>query len=372
MVRLRLAAGLAGRHVEENLMGIVRAHVASILGRRTAWAGAVALLAALAGPAQAAVTPTAVVVDPTFSALTPAATANYVAWEQNSAANPGSWNVRARLRSGVSSWQVNSSTSAGYNPSAVVGATDKIIYQQAGRTDSNLVFYDLVTKTRTKAPAKVDTSLWEYSGVASTGYVAFMRLTSTSRVLVLYNRSHDTATKIATVGKSCDCLRPTWVGTNHLVYQQCSATTFACTIRVLTIGGSTVNVPRGPAPYSTYGAAYDEATGNVYYINTTTYCGIFASVSRWNVSGASSPEVIVDFSEGIDGNQASLGPDQSTPTDTDLLYSQFDCISSDSDIWQLASVNTIPGAGPGALGLLAPSAGRPSLPPRLGGSPPAG
>ena len=234
-------------------MGVVRSHVASILAKRTAWAGAAALLALLAGPAQAAVTPTAVVVDPSFAAYTPTATATDVAWEQNSAANPGSWNVRARSRSGGASWQVNSVGSAGYNPSAVVGGTDTIIYQQAGSRDSNLLFYNLVTKTRKKAPAKVDSPLWEYYPEASTKYIAFMRLNSTSRLLLLYNRSHDSITKIASVKKSCNfCLQPTFVGASHLVYNQCSASTYACTIRVLTIGGSSVNVPRQPAPHSTW------------------------------------------------------------------------------------------------------------------------
>jgi hypothetical protein len=360
--------------VEENQMGVVRSHVASILAKRTAWAGAAALLALLAGPAQAATpTPTAVVVDPSFAAYTPTATATDVAWEQNSAANPGSWNVRARSRSGGASWQVNSVGSAGYNPSAVVGGTDTIIYQQAGSRDSNLLFYNLVTKTRKKAPAKVDSPLWEYYPEASTKYIAFMRLNSTSRLLLLYNRSHDSITKIASVKKSCNfCLQPTFVGASHLVYTQCSASTFACTIRVLTIGGSSINVPRQPAPHSTWGATYDESTGDVYYVNSTTWCGLFASVDRWNVSGASSPEVIVDFTEGIDGGSTALAPDQAVPGDTDLLYSQYDCISGDSDIWQLASVNTFAGTNPGALGQLSPSAGRRALPPRPGGSPPAG
>jgi hypothetical protein len=198
-----------------------------------------------------------------------------------------------------------------------------------------------------------------------------MRLNSKSRVLLLYKRSSGSVTKIASVNKSCDCLSPTFVGASHLVYDQCSPSTYACTTRVLTIGGSSVKVPRQPAPYSTYGSTYDESTGDVYFINTTTFCGLFASVDRWNVSGAAAPEVIVDFPEGTDGNSASLAPDP-TPGDTDLLYSQYDCIAGDSDIWQVASVNTFAGTNPGALGLLSPSAGRPSLPPRSGGSPPAG
>ncbi|HET6849750.1 MAG TPA: hypothetical protein VFH74_12870 [Gaiellales bacterium] len=353
-------------------MRVVPSHVRDVLGKRAAWAGAIALLALAGGPAQAAVTSTPLIVDPSSSALTPAATATQLAWEQNSAANPSHWDVRARNRAGGASWKVNGGTSSGYNPSVVQGTANTIIYQQAGRTDSNLVYYNLSTKTRTKLPDKVDSPLWEYDGVASTSYVAFMRYTSTSRVLLLYKRSSGRITEITSIKRGCDCLRPTWVGSSHLVYEQCSASTFACTIRVLTIGGSAVKVPRGAAPYDTYGGVLDEATGDLYFVNSTTYCGIFASVSRWNVSGSSAPEVIVDFPEGIDGNNLSLAPDQSVGGDSDLLYSQYDCIANDSDVYEVDSVNQIAGAHPPSLPRASGSGGRLSAPARLGGSPPAG
>jgi len=85
----------------------------------------------------------------------------------------------------------------------------------------------------------------------------------------------------------------------------------------------------------------DEATGDIYYIRTTTWCGLFVEIRRTNVSDLSTFTTIYDFPEGIDGNELSLAPDVLTPTDTDLLFSQYDCIKNDSDILEIDSVNAL-------------------------------
>jgi hypothetical protein len=46
-----------------------------------------------------------------------------------------------------------------------------------------------------------------------------------------------------------------------------------------------------------------------------------------------------DLPEGIDGNSLSLAPDATVPTDEDLLYSQYDCLTDNSDNYQMESVN---------------------------------
>jgi hypothetical protein len=212
-------------------------------------------------------------------------------------------------------------------------------YQQAGRS-SNLYYFNMTTHVRSPLVVQVNTPAWEYTPVGSKRYVAFMRLTSSSRNLVLYDKATRVGHRIATAAKSCDwCLYPTWVGASHLIYTQCSASNSTCQVRVLTIGSQTVTVPRGLAPYSNYSGSMDEATGNVYYIASTTWCGLFVSLSRWNVSGASAPASMYDLPEGIDGNALSLAPDATMPTDADLLFSQYDCLTDNSDNYQIESVN---------------------------------
>jgi hypothetical protein len=301
---------------------------------------AVGLIAASVSSALAVVTPVAVKNSPTVREFNPAATSQFLAWVQNSAANPSHYNVFAQARAGGIPWRVNASGTSGYASSPIAG-TENIIYQQAGTSNSDLYIYNLATKVRKKLPVKVDTALWEYEGVASSTYVAFMRVTSKARVLLLYKRSNGSVTQIATTTPGCgSCLSPSWVGANSLVYNTCSRTTQACNVKVYTVGGGTVTAPRNPAPYTNYGGSMDESTGNVYYISSTTWCGLFVSIDKWNKAGGPASS-IYDFPEGIDGNSTSLAPDVTTPGDTDLLFSQYDCIADDSDIYEIDSVNLL-------------------------------
>jgi hypothetical protein len=304
--------------------------------------GALALIVLTAIPSSAAnPTTTPVRTAPDIVELYPAAVAGYVAWEQNSVRSPNHFDVFAQPRSGGLRWKVNAPRTFGFGSSPVSG-TQAIIYQQAAGSASDLYQYNLSSKRRVKLPAKVNTAAWEYSGTASSSNIAFMRLTPTARVLWLYNRSTRRTTQIASIKPKCgSCLRPTWVGASHLLYQTCSAKTFGCQIRLWTKGVATRVVPNADgSPYSQYGGSMNEATGDVYYIRTTTWCGLFTEIRRWNIAGGSFT-TIYDFPEGTDANSVSLAPDELTPSDTDLLFSQFDCIANESDIYQIASVNLL-------------------------------
>lgn len=309
--------------------------------RRTAVAGGVAVIALIAVASAAAdITPTLLQGGVTVDQVSPAATADYQLWEQNSTLSPGHYDVFAHLRAGGSAVKVNATNTYGYGPSVVQGSTTgAFIYQQAAGSNSNLLLYNPVTHVRTALPAKVNTSGWEYYGVASTKYVAFMRQTSKARILYLYNRTTGALSQLATAAAGCSgCLRPTFVGQTHVVWSSCSPTTFACNVRVHTIGGSTVSVPKLPNPYSAYDGAMDEATHDVYFVRSTAYCGLFVEIQRWNVDGG--PTVTIHaLDEGVDAGDTSLAPDTATSGDTDVLYSQFDCIAGDDDTYQLASAN---------------------------------
>ena len=288
-----------------------------------------------------AVNPTPVPVknDPNVSEYYPAASGTHLAWEQFAL---GHYNVYAQPRAGGAKVRVNASRRSGCCSSILPGA-DSIIYQQFSGSDSDLYLYDMGTEVRKILPAKVDTKAWEYWGVASSAYVAFMRITRLGRILFLYNRTSGRLTQIASSKVKCgSCFRPDWVGSTHLIYQQCSPKTFACKLWLWTKKGSTRLIPNPDgSPYSQYGGVMDEATGDIYYIRTTTWCGLFVEIRRTNTSDVSTFTTIYDFPEGIDGNELSLAPDVLTPTDTDLLFSQYDCIKNDSDILEIDSVNAL-------------------------------
>jgi hypothetical protein len=288
-------------------------------------------------PSSAAVTPTPVKVSTSADAYYPAAGTTFFAWEQYKS---GDFSILGQLRAGGPASKVNASGTSGYGSSPIAG-TDSIIYQQAAAS-SDLFMYNLATQHRTKFPDKVDSRNWEYYGVASSDYVLFMRLTSTARNLLLFNRSTGNLKQIDSIKPRCgSCLRPTWVGSSSLIYQRCS-NGGVCDVFVWQKGVGTQAIPNpGGSPYTQYGGVMDEATGDIYYVRSTTWCGLFVEIRRTNASSLSGFTTIYDVPEGIDMNHLSLAPDVLTPTDTDLLFSQYDCIANDSDIYQIESVNTL-------------------------------
>jgi hypothetical protein len=289
-------------------------------------------------PATAVVTPTPLKVDPNLEEYYPAESTDFLSWETYSA---GRFTVHAQARSGGSKWKVNSAGTSGCC-SKILPGTNSILYQQYTESNSDLYVYNMATKIRKKLPAKVNTKLWEYWGVASSSYVAFMRITSSARVLFLFNRSTGKLTQVASVGLKCSsCLRPDWVGDTLMIYRQCSKS-FVCKLRIWRKGASTLTIPNPDgSPYSQYGGAMDEASGDIYYFRSTNWCGLFVEIRRTNIADLSTQTTIYELPEGLDGNMLSLAPNTTTPSDTDLLFSQYDCIENNSDIYQIESVNTL-------------------------------
>jgi hypothetical protein len=275
--------------------------------------------------------------------FSPVATALHLAWNQNSAGSPNHYDVYAQPRdNSTGPWKVNGPGTSGWTPSAIAG-TETIIYQQSTSSVSDLYLYRFSTKIRSKLPSKVDSPAWEYNGVASASFIAFMRLTSTARQLLLYNRTSGKVTTIASIKKACgSCLYPDWVGATHMLYVQCSPKTFVCRSKLWSKGGTIQTIPNpGGARSTQYGPSMDEASGDVYYVHSTTFCGLFVEIRRTNISNLSAFVTIDDFDEGIDGGRTSLAPDAAIPSDTDLLFDEWDCLQSDSGIYEIDSVNTL-------------------------------
>ena len=208
---------------------------------------------------------------------------------------------------------------------------------------SDLYLYKLSTRIRSKLPSKVDSPAWEYNGVASTSFIAFMRLTSTARQLLLYNRSSGKVTTVASIKRACgSCLYPDWVGATHMLFVQCAPRSFVCQSKLWTKGGTIQTIPNpGGARFTQYGPSMDEASGDVYYVHSTTLCGLFVEIRRTNISDLSAFVTIYEFDEGIDGGRTSLAPDVAIPSDTDLLFSDWNCLQGDGGIYEIDSVNTL-------------------------------
>jgi len=286
-------------------------------------------------------TPTPVQTNPKLDEFDPSATTSYVAWAQTGTSAPYRYAVKFSPRSGGTGIHVNKKETQGAHPRPIWG-TEDIVYEQYTRSTSGIYIFNMSNRQRTKLGPKVNGTGWNYWPAASTKYVLFARSTAKARQLLLYNRTSGSLTKLASVGPKCNsCLQPDWVGQHHAVYTMCSGKTYACNVKVVTIGGGTKTVPGKQNPYSRYGAAMDEATGDVYYISSNTSCGLFDEIDRWNISGASAPTTIYDMDEGIDGNQVTLAPDLTTPGDVDLYFSIDDCLKAQDDNYMIPSVNTL-------------------------------
>jgi hypothetical protein len=76
-------------------------------------------------------------------------------------------------------------------------------------------------------------------------------------------------------------------------------------------------------------------------VHSTTFCGLFVEIRRTNISNLSAFVTIVEFDEGIAGGRTSLSPDVVIPSDTDLPFDEWDCLQSDSGIYEIDSVDTL-------------------------------
>jgi hypothetical protein len=302
----------------------------------------VSMVLTTAVPAYAAVVPLLVRDDPAKAEYGPAATATWVAWSDATVGR-----VYAQPRGvGPAPYRINPGGTYGYGSSPVTSSapSEQITYQQVNSTQtrSDLFLFDLVTKVRTKLPLKVDSTYWEFGGVASTKYIFFNRLRGSWNYMLLFNRQSHVLTTVARFTAKCpQCYTPTWVGAAHAVYDKCSARTGACDPRVMTIGGATVAVPIGPAPVSAYGGSLDEANLNLYFIKSSVYCGIFVSIERANIASLGTQTDLYDTPTGIDLESTSLAPDIATPGDIDLLFTEFDCMGVDPGVYELNNVNTL-------------------------------
>lgn len=83
------------------------------------------------------------------------------------------------------------------------------------------------------------------------------------------------------------------------------------------------------------------------HLATSTTCtqprsvGLFVEIRRTNISNLSAFVTIYEFDEGIDGGRTSLAPDVAIPSDTDLLFSDWNCLQGDGGIYEIDSVNTL-------------------------------
>ena len=148
----------------------------------------------------------------------PAAFGTYLSWNQNSAAKPNHPN--AFLRNGATTIQLNPAHTFGY-AGGIDGST--VVFQQVSlKSQSDIRFYDAVTKVRSAPPAGVNTPAWEWSPSVSGNWLLFGRESkTTASQVILRNRTSKTSYKLATENTQTTFVSPGQVNGNWAVWSEC-------------------------------------------------------------------------------------------------------------------------------------------------------
>jgi hypothetical protein len=150
----------------------------------------------------------------------PARGLHHTAWERNTPARPGHYDVYARAEDG-SAFKVNAAGTGAAN-GGISG--DRLVYQQFRGRSSDLKIYDLGARQRRNAPRAVNTRAWEYWPSISGARLLFgrLKLGSGARAILLYNTRSRTTRRLAGTRSEGSFLAPGQVNGNYAVWAKCT------------------------------------------------------------------------------------------------------------------------------------------------------
>lgn len=249
---------------------------ARIHGRRAVLllSGLVAALVVVAtASAAVSVSVSTVRATPAFEWL-PAANGNLLAWTQRPTASSTANNVMAKVGSGPA-FKVNPTGTA--RTGGISG--NVLVYQSIVNGQSNIRFYNLITRTNIAAPPEVNTSANEFHpdfiGSPGNGFLIFGRSSSSGTRVILFNLSSHHFITLATgnvdpgeVNLSADG------NTLYASFKKCAITcdVHRYTANVATWGSGT-NQSYGVEETGTRAGPSVDSDGTIYFVQGGTSCG---------------------------------------------------------------------------------------------------
>jgi hypothetical protein len=246
---------------------------------------ALAAVVVAVGIAYAQVTgPTAVKTSPSFDENWPAATANWFAWTQNPTSLPGRWNIWAEAT------PIDGSDAFRVNPAGTRGATggidgDRLVYQQASSGQSDIVLFNLASKTHEPPHPELNTGHWEWHPTVSTHpvtgqqWVEFGRVnnsTDVEKVLLHNMTTHETRTLVSK--RASSFVAPDQVKGNYAVFTVCLP---RCNVRVHDItANTTTTIPKPSYVEHQYASSLDD-DGTIYLVRSGRGCGKNVRIVRY-------------------------------------------------------------------------------------------
>lgn len=264
----------------------------------------------------------------------PAASADFVAWSVDT---KGHYDLYAE-RFSHRSFKVNAKGTEGVT-GAIDGST--LVYQQfvhgsGPRSGSDIYFFDLRTKDRSKAPKTINTNDWEFMPRMSGDWVLFGRwFKDGTSDLILYNMSTDESRTLAEISRGGYDLWPgqvdddfaTWGSTvwSHHAYTSCD-------VFVYDIPNQTTTTVPNPGSKCQYGSSVD-SSGTVYYGRSGFTCGKQATLNGYPVGGPSTK--LLSLKRGVDF-MYSYAVDNADGT-VDVFFDRGSCKSWSADIVKITA-----------------------------------
>jgi hypothetical protein len=268
----------------------------------------------------------------------------YLTWTSN-AARARHYDVFAEAVGTTNVFRVNARGTQGFGGNLLVEGTavHTVIYQQIDNGRSDLYFFDLDSRQRTKVPG-VNSGRWEWAPHASDAYVLFDRDAPRNGVwyttLYLYNRSAQTMRKLGRWKDSNTYVPTGSVGDAWASWTVCTRRT--CRVFLYDIANKAVHVVPTANGRPQYSSTVDEGNGTIYFVRSGDRCGAGVTIYRLPVGNLSSdPTRIARMPKGIDaGYDMSLAP--GAVTGTDLLFERWNCAKGQGDIYAARDVTSIP------------------------------
>jgi uncharacterized repeat protein (TIGR01451 family) len=288
-------------------------------------------VAVSASIATAAITETPVLAT-RASELQPAANTSYFAWTFAPRLHPRRFGVYARAF-GSAKFKVNpAGTRAFTHNNSIDGTT--LVYQQRPRlrVAGNLVFFDLVTKTRSSPPAGINTRQHECCASLSGDWLLFRRANfrTGAESIRLVNLVTGQLRILASAARPPFYFIPGAVAGDYVTWLRCPGATFCRTWRYQISTGASVLIPN-PFRKARY-ALSNTSEGTVYFAESgNVLCGAARRLWRWDPLGGG--RALFRFPRNRD--PAISNPVLRTDGSTTIYYDRANCRTGISDVYKV-------------------------------------
>ena len=291
------------------------------------WLGSIAVAAFLVTTAAAAPSPTPVKAS-SRNETTPAAGGAYFSWAKSRRRHPRVYDVFVQQQ-GQPAFRVNAPNSWGLG-----GGIDgtRLVYQQVERGNSNVVFFDLVSRRRSAAPAGVNTSRWEWGPSISGDWLLYARgapYSPSLQVVRLRNLVTGYERVLDSIRNRRAILLPGDVTGNFAVWMKCVPVPRTCNVfRHDITAAKTAQLPNGGQ--SQYGPSVT-STGTMYFGRSRRGCGSSVKLVRATLDGK--VQVLYSFPSTHDFFTTSVL--ELPPATVRIYFERLTCRSARTDIYRI-------------------------------------